>query len=896
MTWGDVVRAEYRVLGPLEVLLDGEPVTVPAGRSQILLAALLLRANRFVPVDELVDLVWDGTPPRPDRAHKTLQMVVRRLRVALGEADCVQTRTGGYLAVIEPDQLDVLRFRALAGTGDFGAASALWRGPVLGNVASERLQREEVPQLVNERLVVLERRIEADLDRGLARELVAELRSLVTEHPLREPFWCHLMVALYRSGQQAEALSAYQDVRAKLADELGVDPGSALQELHQQILRAEVSPGERRQVPRQLPAGVRNFVGREEELEALDKATGVSVVHGVGGVGKTALVLRWAREVRENYPDGDLYVNLRGFDPEVQPVDPAAVAETLLAGLGVEKVPPNAEARFALLRTTLVDRRLLLVLDNAASVRQVLPVLPGAAGVRVIITSRNQLRALVSQHDATAIGLGQLEVDAARSLLELVVGGPRLDAEPEAAREMVQHCAGLPLALRVFAERVSRFPDVPLSEFVTELRNERLDAFSDFYDVDVRAVFSCSYRALDDESARMFRLLSIHPGSDFDVCAAAALAGVTVAQARRLLERLVADALVQTRSAGRYCLHDLLRAYSAELCGDDEVAALRMTEWYVHTLEHAVRREGIKETATAGPVTSGVTPQTFNSRFDALAWCGQEWDNFKAVLHAALSRGWSDLAQYIPAHICTYLRMRRNRSSEVVEMFEVLLGAGTSLEERGILQLRLAYMYDDVGRLEDAQRYLEETMRIAQERGDTMVEISAVVNMSSLHNELGRNEEALECSRRGAELARELGDRFRENVALGNIAVNLFKLGRYAESLTTSEQALVVSSEHGDEYEQSMHRYTKGNALVALGRFEEAEPELEIALEAARRYGNTRIEGWALARLVVVLRGLGRRAEAETAWHQAAAVQRVFEGSAAGRLAALLDELRDGES
>ena len=377
--WREAMNVEYRVLGPLEVLHDGVPVSVPAGRGLVLLATLLLRPNQFVTVDELIDRVWDGDPPTVDRAHKTLQMVVRRLRVALGVADCVQTRTGGYVAVVEPDQLDLLRFRALAGSGDFGAASALWRRPVLGNVPSERLHREEVPQLVNERLTVLERRIDADLDRGLARELVAELRSLVTEHPLREPFWRHLMLALYRSGQQAEALSAYQDVRTRLADELGIDPGPALRELHQQILRSEVSPGGRVRVPRQLPAGVRNFVGRDEELKALDNATAVTVVHGVGGVGKTALVLRWGREAREDFPDGDLYVNLRGFDPELQPVDPAAAAEMMLVGLGVDEVPAAAEVRLALLRTTLASPK-IVVTGAGGSARSCRGVLVGLAG------------------------------------------------------------------------------------------------------------------------------------------------------------------------------------------------------------------------------------------------------------------------------------------------------------------------------------------------------------------------------------------------------------------------------------------------------------------------------------------------------------------------------------
>lgn len=376
------MTVEFRVLGPLEVLLDGEPVEVPAGRGRVLLATLLLRANQFVSVDELVERLWDGEPPTPDRVHKTLQMVVTRLRQALGPASCVRTAGGGYQAEIGQDELDLLRFRALAGSGDFGAAAALWRGPVLGNVKSDALHRDDVPRLLDERLVVLERRIDADLDRGHAAELVAELRSLVAEHPMRESFWRQLMLALYRSGQQAESLAAYQEIRTLLADELGVDPGPALRDLHQRILRADVGHVDRRSVPRQLPAGVHNFVGRDEELSLLGKENGITVVHGAGGVGKTALALHWSHSVRQDYPDGDLYLNLRGFDREAQPVGPGQAAEFLLLGLGVKDVPAGDEARFALLRTELAGRRMLLVLDNAATSHQVLPLLPGTSGVR----------------------------------------------------------------------------------------------------------------------------------------------------------------------------------------------------------------------------------------------------------------------------------------------------------------------------------------------------------------------------------------------------------------------------------------------------------------------------------------------------------------------------------
>ncbi|MFD4676296.1 BTAD domain-containing putative transcriptional regulator [Lentzea sp. NPDC058450] len=886
------MRAEYRVLGPLEVLLDGEPVAVPSGRCHLLLAALLLRPNQLVPVHELVDRLWDGSPPNVDRAHKTLHMVVRRLRVALGEADCVQTRTGGYTAVVEPDQVDLLRFRALAGSGDFGAAAALWRESVLGNVVSDVLHREDVPRLIDERLTVLERRIDADLDRGLSGELVAELRSLVADHPLREQFWSHLMLALYRSGNQAEALNAYQDVRSRLADELGVDPGPALQELHQRILRAEVTPGRRVRVPRQLPHGVRNFVGREDELGELAATAGVTVVHGVGGVGKTVLALQWARDVRENYPDGDLYVNLRGFDPDAQPVDPAAAAETLLIGLGVDEVPAGAEARFALLRTTLVDRRLLLLLDNAASARQVLPLLPAAAGVRVLITSRNQLRALVSQHDATAIGLRELEFEAARSLLAVVLGEPRLDAEPEAAREIVERCAGLPLALRVFAERVARFPDVPLREFVAELRSERLDAFSDFYDVDVRAVFSWSYRALDDESARMFRLLSVHPGQNFDVSAAAALAGVSVTQARRLLERLVADALVQTPSPGRYSLHDLLRAYAAELCGDDEAALLRITEWYVHSLENAALVEKPIALVRADEITSGVVPRGFVSRFDALAWVREDWDNLHAVLREAAARGWERLALLIPTHLERFLVYNQPRWSEAIEMFEAVQTFGTA-REQGFLLLKQAGLYSDLGRVDDALASFEEGLRFVREAGERTAEAAGLINLAAHQETLGQTAEALATSSLAAEVSAEIGNGYMESAARSNVAHMLNLLGRHDEALVASDRAVVLATEIDDEDEHVLARLhaVRGKALTGLGRHVEAVAVLEPAAKALAELGDSMYEAVALRDLGDALVELDEPANAVVAWRRAVDLLRQLDEEQAEALAARLAEL-----
>ncbi|MGW6931290.1 BTAD domain-containing putative transcriptional regulator [Lentzea sp. NPDC054927] len=862
------MSVEFRVLGPLEVLLDGEPVTVPAGRGRVLLATLLLRPNRFVSVDELIERVWDGEPPTADRAHKTLHMVVTRLRKSLGAANRVRTSSRGYQVEIGQDELDLLRFRALAGSNDLAAATALWRGPVLGNVKSDVLHRDDVPPLLDERLAVLERRIDADLGRGHAAALVAELRSLIADHPLRESFWRQLMLALYRSGQQAKALAAYQEIRERLVDELGVDPGPALRDLHERILRADVGHVDRRAVPRQLPAGVHNFVGRVEELSLLGRANGITVLHGAGGVGKTTLALRWSHEVRQDFPDGDLYVDLRGFDREAEPVDPFQAAESLLLSLGVQDVLSTEEARFALLRTELAGRRMLLVLDNAATSNQVLPILPGSASVRVLITSRNQLRPLIVRFGATSVALRQLDDDEAHALLAAVLGAERLDAEPEAVREIVEQCGGLPLALRVFAERVARFRETPLHEFAAELRTERLDALTDFEDVDVRAVFSWSYRALDDEAARMFRLLSVHPGADLDVGAAAALAGVTVAQARRLLERLVADHLVQTRSPGRYDLHDLLRAYATELCGDDETAELRLTEWYVHTLEKAVQLHGYDQAMSAGEVSTGVVPQEFSTRFEALAWCHGEWANLRAVMDMAIVRGWDLLAQMIPVHLRTHYVIERTRDRELLSMFEAVQDLGPP-QARGVLKVKLASTYVNVKRFEDALRGFEAGLPLVREAGDKVTEQAGLNNMSVAYLSLGRAEESLDCVRRSIALSVEAGALHSEHIGRVNLVGTLNNLRRYAESLVEGDRMRALLHRTGDEYMAARLNSLIAVALVGLGRLDEALALFEHCLEELERFTDVRSRIAVLDEdLGPLLFRLGRHDDALRAWEQ----------------------------
>ncbi|MDT7782755.1 MAG: hypothetical protein QOF58_1174, partial [Pseudonocardiales bacterium] len=607
---------------------------------------------------------------------------------------------------------------------------------------------------------------------------------------------------------------------------------------------------------------------------------------------KTALALQWSHSARQDFRDGDLYLNLRGFDQDGQPVGPGQAAEFLLQGLGVKDVPSGDEARFGLLRTELAGRRLLLVLDNAATSDQVLPLLPGTATVRVIVTSRNQLRPLMVRHGATNIALRQLDNNAAHALLAAVLGAERLDAEPKAVHEIVEHCAGLPLALRVFAERVARFPDTPLHEFAAELRTERLDALTDYDDVDVRTVFSWSYRALDPEAARMFRLLSVHPGADLDVGAAAALAAVTVAQARRLLERLVADHLVQTRSPGRYDLHDLLRAYATELCGDDEAAALRLTEWYVHTLENAAEVHGVTQVMYADEVSTGVVPQQFSTRFDALAWCRGEWDNLCAVMHAALTRGWDLLAQMIPVHLRTHYVIERVRDRELLSMFEAVQDLG-SARVRNLLKLKLAATYVNVKRFEDALREFEAALPLVREAGDKLAEAGGLNNMSVAYLSIGRAEESLDCNRRSLELAAELGDLDMECVCRVNIVGTLNGLRRHAEALEEAGRARAAVRRKCDEYAAARLDSLIAVALVGLGRLDEALVRFEHCLEELRRFTDVRSRVAVLDEDVgPLLFRLGRHDDAVRAWEQALELARAVGNDRADGLEAKLALVR----
>jgi DNA-binding SARP family transcriptional activator len=640
----------FRLLGPVEVWAVSGRVEVGPPRQCAVLAALAADAGRPVPVDALVRRVWGDNPP--ERARRTLHTYVARVRRIVqqarpagdGPAGLVR-QAAGYLLDVDPDRVDLHRFRRLVmqararDDGDGGRltllreAVGLWRGQPLAGVPGEWADRmrQAWQQLYLDAVVCW---ADAELHGGDPAAVVGPVGQLAGEHPLVEPLAAALLRALAATGRAAEALDRFAGLRRLLADAIGSEPGPELQAVHQAILRGELTPPPatthvqpqqalpqralRQPVPAQLPAGVPAFTGRHAELAALDTllagtaqhrdgtagpAAGapdpgsalVCAVCGTAGVGKTALALHWAHRVRARYPDGQLYLDLRGYDTD-QPVDPAAALARFLLALGVPEgdIPRGLDERAARYRTELAGRHMLIVLDNAEGVEQVRPLLPGGPSCLVVVTSRDSLGGLVALHGAHRVDLDLLPLPDALTLLRRLIGGDRVNAEPGAAVTLANQCARLPLALRVAAELTLDRTGASLAELVAELDDEqqRLDVLDSGGDprASVRTVFSWSYQRLPADAARAFQLLGRRSGPEFDATVAGALTGTGHREAARTLRVLVRSHLVHPTGRDRYGMHDLLRAYARWLAPDCDPVDRRGT--VTRLFDHQCARGG----------------------------------------------------------------------------------------------------------------------------------------------------------------------------------------------------------------------------------------------------------------------------------------------------------------
>ena len=856
------------LLGPTSLVISGRTVPVPAGRQQVALAALALDAGRTVSSSALVDYLWGEEPP--GQVRQALHTTMARVRKLVG-TDRVVARGGGYALELPDQAVDVHRFRdrvaqARSATPDeeeqrLAEALALWRGRPLEGVDSDTLCAEHVYPLTEEWFAATERLLELRVSAGAAGEVVGELRGLIARHPLRESLWALLMSALVSAGRQADALAAYQEVRAALRDQLGVDPGPELVATHAAVLEGGTAPARRAPtagpaasapvpIPRQVPAAPPGFAGRERELNALDELaeawgddhgrTTVTVVDGAGGMGKTALARHWAHRASDRFPDGQLYVNLRGFGPG-EPVDPTWAAGTLLSTFGAadEQIPAGVEARTALLRTALSGKRALVVLDNARDVEQVRPLLPGSDAF-VVVTSRNQLRGLVSRDGARRITLAPLSSAESQAMVEGMTTG----SSAEVARELAELCGRVPLALAVAAEQVARTADPTSTDLLMELRDEqgRLDALSggDDLTTDVRAVLSWSYRTADEESARLFRLLALAPGPDISVPAAAALAGLPAGRVRQLLDRLAAAHLVEEKPGRRFEQHDLIRAYAAELAGADDdaqsAAALRrVLRWYHATAVAARALLSPHQTMTFDE-PDDVEPLVFHDLGSAGDWFDDERANLIDAVWMSARIGLDRCAWQLGAALNRYFVNRRPWDHRV-RVFEQGLACARRDGDRLGEAMLLACLGDIHHFLQDYDASIalsRQALEIYREIDNDRGQVGMLTNIGTSLAENGQVDSALEHHRRAADACRALDDPRAQSLILANLAAAYIFAERYAEAADVAREAVAEARSAGDPLTEADALDELGQARSALGAHDEAVAHLQTALETYR--------------------------------------------------------------
>jgi DNA-binding SARP family transcriptional activator len=944
-----VLVVDFGLLGPLTVSDGARPVAVSAPRQRVLLATLLLSAGRVVSVDTLAEVLWDGEPPAGARG--AMHSAIQRLRSALGPAGAglIGTRPPGYVLQLGDSGFDVREFEVLAARGRAAAqagawaqaagllrgALGLWRGEALADVPSQLLRQREAPPLEDLRLQVLGARIDADLALGRHGEVVAELRQLVAAHPLWEHFHAQLMLGLYRSGRQGDALAAYQDARRVLASELGVDPGPELRLLQQQILAAGSADGPgpagpgaqpgpdgatamRAPVPRQLPVAARHFAGRAGALAALagvaaeaggadgaSRAMVISVIEGTAGIGKTALAVHFAHQVAGDFPDGQLYVNLRGFDPAGPPMTPGEAIRIFLDALGVRaaQLPASLEAQSGLYRSLLAGRRMLVLLDNARDAGQVRPLLPASPGCLVLVTSRSQLTGLAAAEGAMPLALDLLTGDEAHELLAARLGGDRLAAEPVAAQELIGLCARLPLALAIAAARAAAQPALPLGGLAGELRDAggRLDAL-DAGDAaaSVRAVFSWSYQQLDAAAARMFRLLGLHPGPGIGAPAAASLAGLPPRQARAVLAELTRAHLLAEQAPGRFAFHDLLRAYAAERAQADEddadrhAAIHRMLDHYLHTahpaalLIHPTSRK-----ITPPPLQPGVEPQCLADIGQAQAWFEAERQALMGAATQALEAAFYTHAWQIAWALGRFLDLL-GHWDDWIAAEQIALAATERLGDRAaqaFAHWQFGYARARLGDHGDAHAHLEQALSIYTELGDRAGAADAHTALGVTLEEQGRDADALGHTRQALELFAAAGDRAGQALALNGIGWLHIKLGDYRQALTSCGQALELFQELGYPRLEADIWDSLGYAHHHLGDHAESAACYQRALALYREIGDRYARAVTLDHFGDTCHAAGRPDEARAAWEEALAILDDLRHPDAGQVRAKLASL-----
>lgn len=906
---------QFRILGPLEIEHAGQSVRIGGVRQQRALALLLVNANTVVPFNHLVDVLWEE-PPRSTRQqiHNVIGGLRRTLRAASNGVAVVTTEIG-YRISLPPDSLDAHRFQSCIRAAELaeaagrphqavaqlGEAAALWRGPALAGLDGNHLTGVAT-RLNEQRLIAVERLMALRLDLGESDSLISELLELVAEQPLRESLRHSLVLALSRSGRQADALDVYGQGRRLLAEELGIDPGPRLRRLHELVLAGDVDVAQpesssrarpevadrfadeqrgaprRHTAPRTVPYDTVDFTGRAAETAVLltrartpHPALTIVAIDGMGGVGKTALAVHVAHRLAEDYSEGQYYIDLHGFSANMDPLTAAQALDILLVehGTPAEDIPSGVAGKSALWRSELAGRRALVVLDNVLDVAQVRPLLPGTAGVFVMLTCRRRLTAL---DGAVPVSLDVLPHEDAVALFTEVAGPDRVAAEPGVLDEAVRLCGHLPLALRVAAARLRDRSAWSVSDLVDRLRSHRRRTrFLQAGDRSVMAVLALSYRYLQPKHREVFRLLSLHPGEDFDAAVTATIAGISLDEAERCLEVLFEDNLLLRGTADRFRFHDLIHdcAYSLVEEHDDDAAVRaaqhRILDYYLHTAatwSADLALGAFRFTPEVTHVPEHV--RTAGSDNERVALLGAEYRNLLTSARFAAANGWHAHAWQLACALQPFLKLQ-NYGGDSLELFENALRAARALGDRrgeSASLTGLALVYRERGPSAKAAALLEEAVAISHQRGDRYTEAFQLGDLAVVHSNNDQIQDAYRILRRAHDAATESGDLRAQAAIVNNLGVVCLDLGEYAEA---SEHFRSAMSQHatGDSplagvltlWNIGLLHHLQGRHHEAIAVFEEV-----LAVSGPHRYGMG--ETLAFVGLCIAHRATGRFATA----------------------------------
>lgn len=808
---------ELRILGPLEVRLDGRRVALGGRHVETLLAALLLADGRIVSIDDLVETLWDGEPPVTARQqiHKTVATLRRNVPgVVMTDGPGYRLALTGAGATLDAAQFD--RLVTDATIPSLTAALGLWRGAALAGIDG-RVIRTRAVWLEERRLVATERLAELRIEAGESAAVAIELPALIAAHPLRESLRRLQMLALYRSGRQADALAAYSDVRTSLREELGLDPGPELARLQAQILRADPSLGAQvRTTPATLPYDIPGFIGRAPELACLLGEGRIQVVEGMAGIGKTVLVVHAAHRLADQYPDGQLFLDLHGFTPGRSPVDPSTALEQLLRTLGVpsERIPEGLDARSAAWRSETAARRALVVLDNAVDADQVRPLLPGSSTCRTLITTRVRLAELV---DVTTVTLDVLSRGEARVLFADAVRPDRIADQEANLERVLELCGRVPLAVRLAASRLAHRPQWSVATLAGKLEAAA--------DPGIATALAVSYDHLPPDEQRIFRLLACHPGPDFDAFAVAAVAEVPSAEADRLLENILDAHLLEQRSSDRYSFHDLVRKYARKLAPRDARARQRLHDYYLTMTTAATDMidPGLRwfEPAVSHPPEQR---PDLPDRAAAWAWLTAECQTLLALCET--SGDWQ-----LAAALRAYFE-RTGRFGDWRRTHERALQDLPDADRPGaaILQHGLGSVEGWSGRPEQAIAHFHEALTAS--RGDPRLTGATLNSLGMVLHLAGRDTEAEGFLREA--LAIEGRSPRLTALTLGNLGLVSARLGRHDAALDLHGEAVALARECDAPLVECAAHLGLGETLLRIGA---PDPEpFEQALAIARAY------------------------------------------------------------